>query len=79
MSKISSYDAASDLASDLAEVYLANKVSECFISDGEVKAKQVRVMSESNVNQTSCIVQDYRRDRLVIRSAILELMDGYNG
>lgn len=73
------YEIATSLANDLAEDYLASNIADMMITGSRGKAKAIRELSEANTDQASRNVQEYRRDRRAIYSAVYSLLDGYKG
>ena len=73
------YQVANELSSDLAEKYIASNISDAMITGGKEKAKEIRELSDSNLNQMDSRVQDYRREKRAMLSAIYSLFEGYDG
>ena len=73
------YELADKLAAGLAEKLIAANFSEMMIEGGQEKAKKVRELSDANTNQMGRLVQEYRRERRTIMSAVYSLIEGYEG
>lgn len=75
----STYEIASKLADDLTVDYLASNIADMMITGSREKAKVIRKLSEDNTAQSNKHVQEYRRDRRAIYSALYDLVEGYHG
>lgn len=70
------YELANALASDLAEAYLADGLSDRCYPNSKEMAKAVREASELNVNDDN-MIQTYRGHERVIGFAIYKLLKKY--
>ena len=73
------YQIADELSGDLAEKYIASNMSDEMIKGGKEKAKAIRELSDSNLNQMDPRVQNYRTEKRAMLSAIYNLMEGHGG